>query len=282
MNKIATISFFAKDKGGLAQWNYLDLMPQLVSVFITTLFMMIVAIQYNRQIKDFKNQHEPRGLVLIVEIIVKAIEKMIIEILGIRYKKLTVYFLFLLVYLITGNMFGILGIESFVSSYTVVLSLGLVSFFGIYYFGLKYQKLSFFKKYLTNPLELISQFIPLISMTFRLFGNVIGGSIIIGLIYQLLGFIWSHVPIFGPVDLLALVVAPFIHIYFDIFDGSIQAYIFSILTLIYWKTEMHSTKDNIKNKHKLNEDDLTRKNINQKINNNKKLKLSKKENKENI
>ncbi len=235
------------NSSGIDAWTPLGLMPQLISIFITTFLIMILSISYNKKLKNPEQQHEPRGLVLCVEMLIKMIETMVVEILGKKYKKVTLWCLFLLVYIITGNMLSILGFESQASSYTVVLSMAMVAFVGIYYFGIKYQRISFFKKYLFNPLELISQFIPLISMSFRLFGNVVGGSIILGLLYEFLGFIWAHVPIIGPVDLLTMLITPWAHIYFDIFDGSIQAYIFTILTLIYWQAEMHhSSKKEIK------------------------------------
>ena len=237
-----------KNGSGMSAWSPIALMPQLLSVFLATFIIMIVAISYNKKLKQKNQLYEPRGLVLLAEMVIKNVESMVVEILGIKYKGLTVYCLFLLIYIITGNCLAVVGFESQVSSYTVVLSMGLIAFVGIYYFGLKYQKLSFFKKYLYNPLELISQFVPLISMTFRLFGNILGGSIIVGLLYEFLGFIWSHVPIIGPVDLLTIVFAPWVHIYFDLFDGSIQAYIFCILTLIYWQSEMAHTTKKQKNK----------------------------------
>lgn len=240
----SVINSFYASTSGLSNWNPWLFVPQILTIFLTSLIIMVGAISYNCKIKDKNQLYEPRGLVLLAELLIKAIENMIVEILGKKYKKFTVYCLYLLLYIIIGNILGIVGFESQVGSYTVVFCMGIVAFVGIYYFGLKYQKFSFFKKYLYNPLELISQFIPLISMTFRLFGNSIGGSIIIGLLYEFLGFIWSHVPLIGPVDLLAVFITPWVHIYFDIFDGSIQAYIFTILTIVYWQAEMvHSSKN---------------------------------------
>ncbi len=236
-----------KSKTGMDVWSPLALMPQLITIFLSTFLIMIVAISYNKKLKQKDQLYEPRGIVLLAEMLINVIENMVIEILGVKYKRLTVYCLYLLIYVIVGNLFQVLGFDSQASSYTVVLAMGLVAFIGIYYFGLKYQKISFFKKYLFNPLELISQFVPLISMTFRLFGNVLGGSIIISLLYEFLGFIWSHVPVIGPVDMLSMIIAPWAHIYFDIFDGSIQAYIFCILTLIYWQSEMNHTSKKQKN-----------------------------------
>jgi len=212
--------------------------------------MSVVAYSYNKKLKDKSQAYEPKGIVLILEIYVCAIENMVVEILGKKYKKpISIYCLFLFTYIMVGNGLEILGFTNQISSYTVILSMGLVAFFGIYYFGFKYQKLAFFKRYYVNPLEVFSQFVPLISMTFRLWGNTIGGTIIISLLYQFTGFLWSHVPILGPFNILAMLVCPWVTIYFDLFDNVIQAYIFTILTLIYWQVAMieeSSNKDTTK------------------------------------
>jgi F-type H+-transporting ATPase subunit a len=118
------------------------------------------------------------------------------------------------------------------TSYTTTFAMGLVTFIGIYIFGIKFQRLAFFKRYL-NPLELLTQFVPLVSISFRLFGNILGGSIIMALLYQFSDLISRQVPIIGQVNFLAGFLAPFFHFYFDIFFGVIQAVIFSILTLVY-------------------------------------------------
>ncbi len=100
-----------------------------------------------------------------------------------------------------------------------------------------YQKLRFFKKFLYNPIELIGQFSPLIALSFRLFGNLVAGSVILFLIYSVTGYVWGFIPIIGEFNLLGSVIAPVFHVYFDIFDGLIQAFVFSLLTMIYWTLE---------------------------------------------
>lgn len=225
------------NKTGIDLWSYQELMPQLISIVLTTIVILIISFVYYHRIKKMKPTDEPRGLVLLVEIIIKSIEKLVIDVMGSKYKGLTLYALYLLTYIITANLLAIVGFESLVTSYTTTLSMAFVSFAGIYYFGIKYQKLAFFKRYL-NPIELITQFVPLISLSFRLFGNILGGSIIMGLLYQLLGFVWGKIPYIGPVDLLAGLVVPWFSMYFDLFDGTIQAFIFTILTLVYWKLQI--------------------------------------------
>lgn len=223
---------------GLDSWNYLQIMPQLVTIFITTIFIVVVSYIYYYKVKRMKADEEPRGIVLVVELIIKSVEKIVVDVLGAKYKNLTIYLLYVMGYILIGNWLSIIGFESQSSMYTVTLSMAMVTFIGIYFVGIKFQKLLFFKKFVVNPLELITQFAPLISLSFRLFGNILGGSIILTMLYGVTGTVWGEIPIIGQMNLLIGVMGPFLHIYFDLFAGSIQALIFGTLTLVYWKLQM--------------------------------------------
>jgi F-type H+-transporting ATPase subunit a len=68
------------------------------------------------------------------------------------------------------------------------------------------------------PLNVIGEFAKVISISFRLYGNILGGSIII--------LIVSHL-VYG------LVLPPFLMAFFGFFIGTIQAFVFTMLTLVY-------------------------------------------------
>jgi F-type H+-transporting ATPase subunit a len=79
---------------------------------------------------------------------------------------------------------------------------------------------------ITLPLEVLSKLATIISLSFRLFGNIFGGSMIFGLwqsaisgsiLYQLVG-----------ISLSLLIMA-----FFGLFESFIQAFVFSILSLTY-------------------------------------------------
>ncbi len=113
---------------------------------------------------------------------------------------------------------------------TVPLVLALISFFvieftGIFALGLvKYSR-----KFLVNPLrdpvgfavgmiELIGELVRVVSLSFRLFGNILAGEIVIAVAIY-------FAPYFAPVPLMM----------FEIFIGSLQAAIFALLTLFFIK-----------------------------------------------
>lgn len=96
-----------------------------------------------------------------------------------------------------------------------------VQFFGVLALGFKKYANKFFT--LKNPiytfvglLELLSEFVKIVSFSFRLFGNVFAGEVLLGIV----GFL---VPYLVPLPFLFL----------ETFVGFIQAFIFSMLTLVF-------------------------------------------------
>lgn len=228
---------FFQNQSVFDSWDMWKLMPQLITIILTTIIITTMVLVYYFKVKKLNPDEEPRGFTLIIEIIISGVEKLVVDILGNKFKWLTVYILYLLGYIVIGNLLSIVGFESQMTSYTVTFSMALVTFIGIYIFGLTYQKWRFFKKYLI-PTELLGQFAPLISLSFRIFGNITSGAIIMALIYQFTASVWAKIPVIGHVDFLAGLVAPIFHFYFDLFTGAIQGMIFAILTLVYWKLEL--------------------------------------------
>jgi F-type H+-transporting ATPase subunit a len=110
------------------------------------------------------------------------------------------------------------------------LTLALMSFFiveitGIFAIGI----VKYGSKFIVNPLrdpmgsmvglvELISELVRVVSLSFRLFGNILAGEVIIGVAIY-------FAPYLGPLPLMM----------FEIFIGFLQAAIFSLLTLFYIK-----------------------------------------------
>ncbi|MGD9129346.1 MAG: F0F1 ATP synthase subunit A [Candidatus Woesebacteria bacterium] len=105
------------------------------------------------------------------------------------------------------------------------LALAIFSVFFCQVVGVKYLKLSYFKKFFnfSSPimffigiLELISEFAKIMSFAFRLFGNIFAGEVLLAVIAALL-------PVIAPMPFYGL----------EIFVGFIQALVFSMLTLVF-------------------------------------------------
>ena len=108
----------------------------------------------------------------------------------------------------------------------VTLSLALITFFMTQGFGLKAKGLKGWLKGFTEPVTLltpiniIGEVANPISLSFRLMGNVLAGTIIMALYY-------------GMLPMLAYIISPALHFYFDVFAGVLQSFIFVMLSMIY-------------------------------------------------
>ncbi|CAM9107234.1 F0F1 ATP synthase subunit A [Mycoplasma marinum] len=211
--------------------------PQLVSLILVTIILIVIAIIIYSKVKKTQTNKAPKGVAFVAEQYVMGVDNLFKSVTGEnKLQPVAPYIFTLLTFLMVGNLFGLIGLEPPTTSYSVPLTLGMVTWIGIYVVGIMYQKHRFFKKFL-NPLEIIGQFTPLISISFRLFGNMIGGSTIMFLVYHLTGAMWSHIPYLGEVNLLGSLIAPPLHFYFDVFDGIIQGFVFTLLTTVYWSLE---------------------------------------------
>jgi F-type H+-transporting ATPase subunit a len=232
----------------ISDYNPFELVPQIVTIPFVLLVLTIFMVVYYVKLKKIKVNEAPYGYVLLVQIYVEYVRNLVVEILGKRFEKITPYFIFLLTYLGLSNITGIIGLENPTASLTVTLTLGLVMFIGIFAIGFRYQKLSYLTRYtfnikskktgkhygiFINPLELVGMVSPLISISFRLWGNMFAGSMVIGLWFYVTGMLFSNIPYVGVLNLLGGLTAPPLHAYFDFLSGTIQALVFTMLTMIY-------------------------------------------------
>jgi F-type H+-transporting ATPase subunit a len=97
---------------------------------VVTILTILCLIYYFKQ-KKLKENEIPHGYVLIVEIIVSFIRNMVHEILGPKLDKSTPFFVFVFLYICLSNLIGILGFDNPTGSYTVTLSMALISYFSI-------------------------------------------------------------------------------------------------------------------------------------------------------
>ena len=128
-------------------------------------------------------------------------------------------------FLIISNIAGLFGLRPPTADYGVTLSLGLITFFLIHFNGIKKNKGKHFTAlfqpiWFLFPINVIGEFAVPLSLSLRLFGNIMSGTVLMGLIYDLLKPFTVAYP-------------AVLHAYFDLFSGCIQAYVFCMLTMVY-------------------------------------------------
>jgi F-type H+-transporting ATPase subunit a len=75
-------------------------------------------------------------------------------------------------------------------------------------------------------------------LSLRLFGNIMSGSIIMTLVYALAAYVSGFIPLLGRINIVGIFLAPMLHVYFDLFAGLIQTFIFITLTTIFIGNEL--------------------------------------------
>ncbi len=131
----------------------------------------------------------------------------------------------LFMFLTLSNWLGIIPhLEEPTKDLNTPLSLGLMGFFIAHYSGIRTKGLkNYLKGYIEPfffmlPLNVIGELANVVSISFRLFGNIMGGSIII-LVVSYLTY--------------SVVLPPFLNLFFGLFVGTIQAFVFTMLTTVY-------------------------------------------------
>jgi F-type H+-transporting ATPase subunit a len=131
----------------------------------------------------------------------------------------------LFMFLVLSNWLGILPhLEEPTKDLNTPLSLGIMGFVIAHWAGIKSKGFKAYAKeycepmFFMMPLNVIGELAKIVSISFRLFGNIMGGSIII-LVVSYLTY--------------SVILPPFLNAFFGLFVGTIQAFVFTMLTLVY-------------------------------------------------
>ena len=128
----------------------------------------------------------------------------------------------LTIFIAVANVIGVVpAVVSPTRDINTPVALALIVFFSVYYFGVRAKGLRGYFKDLASPIfmlpmELISHVSRALSLTLRLFGNIISTELIVAVVFAL-------VPLIVPLPLIA----------FSMLTGILQAYIFTVLAAVY-------------------------------------------------
>lgn len=197
----------------------------LLSMWIVIILLLIIAVVV--KVKSKKFQEVPTGFQNLMEMIVEGFDDFTVSIMGESGRKFSAYFGGLFFFIMFSNVSGIFGLRPPTANYAVPLGLALMTFVMVHYQGVKAKGTLKYLKTMTEPvaaltpLNVIGELANPVSLSFRLFGNIIGGTILMGLYYGLL-------PVF-----VKLGVPAFLHFYFDVFAGVLQAFVFTMLSMVF-------------------------------------------------
>lgn len=223
----------------------IKLQIEVLSIVIITTVILTLLFFINRAIVKSDPLSKPKGLVLLGMIYYQMMDKLTTENMGAKAaKKYSPYIASLALYMAISNLASLVGFNQPTSNYSVTLTLALITFFLIQRTKIKSSGIVGYFKGFFEPfapfviMNVFGMFAPLLSMSLRLFGNITSGGTLMQLFYIFTAYISSLFPIIGGFNFLGVVLAPALHVYFDIFSGLIQTYIFIMLTTIFIGNEL--------------------------------------------
>ncbi len=199
----------------------------IINLWFIVILLSIFAFIVNKKIKEAEADETPSNFLNVVELLVESVDGLVESTMGPQNMRFAPYIFTLAILLGVSNLFGLTGLTPPTSDYSVTLAFALVTFALTQYWAWKNGGgiIGYIKGYgepmaLLAPLNVIGELSNPISLSFRLFGNIMSGGIIMTLVYGAAGY-------FAP-----FVAAP-LHVYFDLFAGILQAFIFIMLSMIF-------------------------------------------------
>lgn len=208
--------------------------------------LSIVFVLLGSYIKRQDPMKKPSKLMIIIDLYYGFIKNLYDSIFRGHCKSILPYVGMLIIFILTMNWIGLfLPVTAPTTDYNVPLGLVVVSFGFKYALEFKHMGIiSHLKGYLDPipvmlPLNLMDIIAKPLSMSMRLFGNLLSGSLILMIFYSAMGalqnmFITMPQADGGPIfNFIGAILATPFHFYFDLFAGAIQAFVFTLLTLIF-------------------------------------------------
>ncbi|MBN2460212.1 MAG: F0F1 ATP synthase subunit A [Candidatus Cloacimonetes bacterium] len=207
--------------------NALSSFQLLRMLFIVNCILISISLLVRRHL--FKKPSKPQVL---FELLYKFFEDFVKDTLGEERVNFTPYVVTLFIFIWTCNMIGIVPIPGFIEptrNLNVPLGLGIMAVSLVHILGIRIKGFwKWFKGFFEPlpflaPLNMVGELSKAVSISFRLFGNILGGAIIMLVVSSLVKFVVL------PIGL---------NLFFGIFVGTIQSFVFTMLALTYIGAEI--------------------------------------------
>lgn len=226
---------------GVFKYSFFGHEVWITTTHVCLLIVMIILIGFSIVAGSVmrKGTEVPGGFQNVVELMVEKLDGMVDMTMGKNAAKYYNYIGTVFIFILFSNISGLLGLRPPTADYGVTFPLGVLTFILIHYNQFKYQKPKDIWKDMCSPLppwlpiwlpiNVISEVAVPISLSLRLFANILSGTIMMTLVYGLLGWIATIWP-------------AALHVYFDLFSGAIQTYVFCMLTMTYINNAIGDTE----------------------------------------
>lgn len=210
----------------------LPITETMVNYWIVMVFILFLCVFLTSRMEKI-----PKGKQAVAEKIVLMIDRLVDQNMGPDFRGYSPYIATLMMSSVFGSLCSLVTLRSVTADLNTTLGWALITFAMITYTKIKYHGFGGYLKGFTEPivvmapLNILSEIATPVSMSFRHFGNIAGGFVISTLLLSALSALSSALHL--PLPLFQIGIPGVLSLYFDLFSGCIQAFIFSMLTMAY-------------------------------------------------
>jgi F-type H+-transporting ATPase subunit a len=203
-----------------------------VWTIIIVIGLIIFARRATRDLKDI-----PRGAQAVAELVFEYASKFVRETMGPHCVKFVHFIATLFCFLVIANALGLIGMRPVTSDMNATFALSISIFFIIQYNSIKtHGALGYIRHFgqpyaFMYPIKIMEEISFPISLSFRCFGNILAGYIIMELLFEALGH--ASAAIGSAVPFLQIGIPLPANFFFDMFEPVLQSFVFTMLTMVF-------------------------------------------------
>ena len=207
--------------GGIDVW----ITQTVVMTWIIMAVLIAFAVVVRVKLQSFAQV--PSGFQNVIELIIETFDGFVKSTAGPKLQFLGNWYFMVFTFIFVANLSGIFGFRPPTADWNMTFAFALSTFILIQAMGLKYRGGKYIKGVLFEPhplflpMNIIGELARPVSLSFRLFGNILAGMILMGVVYNV-------APVFVQIAIPAA-----LHGYFDLITAALQTYIFCALSLAF-------------------------------------------------
>ena len=205
----------------------LHIPPHVSYAVLVALILLVLGWLASRRISLV-----PKGAQNVFELVVSGLEEFMVDVTGEEGRAFFPFIASFFLFIMLCNLIGLLpGFYSPTANVNTTLSLALCTFIYTHYLGVKYHGAKYIKHFLgpipaLAPLffiiELVGHFARVLSLTLRLFGNIMGEDLVLTILLFLAGAFLAPLPM----------------MFLAVFTSVVQAFVFTLLSMMYFAGAM--------------------------------------------
>lgn len=198
----------------------------IFNTWIVMAVLIILAIIARMKLKSFKVI--PSGFQNVIESLVEIFDNFVTNTMGEKLSYVAPWFFMVFSLVFSSSLFSTIGFRAPTADFITTFALAIVTFLMMVVLGFRHRKGKYLKSlfqpnFVFFPINVLGEMAKPVSLSFRLFGNMLSGTIILTLWYTLTP------------TLLQIGIPAALHGFFDVIMGFLQTYIFVIISLMYIK-----------------------------------------------